>query len=152
MSGALVSFEMVLQKIQRVDTDAATLADTCSLLGLPHRDLFEHRRDQHSHGRLLHWLRCSRHRATVMPCPTAIQEIQQFPHLCYFSWFRQGRSGAHFNAKDDQICSSLAKVVQVDACCQETSLHSFQVKLKLLFLTSGNRIFGTMQRSVVLCH
>ena len=59
MGGALVSFEMMLQKIQRVDTDAATLADTCPLLGLPDRDLFEHRRDQHSHDRLLHWLRCS---------------------------------------------------------------------------------------------
>jgi len=43
MSGAVMSFEVMLQKVQRVDTRAAALADTGSLLGLSHRHLFEHR-------------------------------------------------------------------------------------------------------------
>ena len=55
MSGPLVSFEVMLQIIQRIDSGAASFADASPLLGLAHRYLLEHRRDQHSHGRLLHW-------------------------------------------------------------------------------------------------
>jgi hypothetical protein len=44
-----MSFKMMFQKIQRIDTCAATLADARPLFGFAHRDFFEHGRDQHSH-------------------------------------------------------------------------------------------------------
>jgi hypothetical protein len=49
MSGTLMGFEVMLEKIQRVDAHAAAFADASPLLGFTHGNLFEHRSDQHFH-------------------------------------------------------------------------------------------------------
>jgi hypothetical protein len=49
MSGAVMGFQVMLEKTQRVDAHAATFADAGPLFGVSYRHLFEHRRDQHFH-------------------------------------------------------------------------------------------------------
>jgi hypothetical protein len=49
MSGSLMGFEVMFEKIQRVDAHATAFTDARPLLGSAHGNLFEHRSDQHFH-------------------------------------------------------------------------------------------------------
>jgi hypothetical protein len=112
MSGTLVGFEVVLEKIQRVNTHATTFADASPLFGFAHGNLFKHRSDQHSHRRFLHWPGCSRFRARGVPYSFGSRKLNDFNSLSAFPSFLQHPSGTKLYAENGQICSTLLKFVQ----------------------------------------